>query len=259
VANLAPACVTLSTGQTTWTNQPAALTEFLGGTLYRAKCDLSLFDTARLCARVNAAGAVNAVLGVQYSTDEVTWTTLCSVGVGSTGTKAGAWATIPAAAQADVVLRLGGQSGDGVADPAFGLIALEMYNAGGTMERQGLADQIVANVYGLTRNWRDNATGYSAALTAGQTPQQVAAVMVADANEYIRRLGWMQTAFTNNAAVMGQALTDMGLTTAQAQALDAALTAVANHTKAADLSTAAAVNAEVTYILANVPNYARLW
>ena len=110
-----------------WTNMPAALTEFRALTIYRMKADLTNASSVRLVARQEVAGSANAQLRVQYALTEAgTWTDLCSVAVGLlTGVKAGAWSALPAAAKADVFLRLVGISGDGVADPSFGAIYLQ--------------------------------------------------------------------------------------------------------------------------------------
>jgi hypothetical protein len=68
-------------------------------------------------------------LNYKYSTNEAAWTDLCSVtlGTGTNATVKGDWTNIPAAVQnSDVVIRLVGVNGDGVADPTFGLITLQI-------------------------------------------------------------------------------------------------------------------------------------
>jgi len=66
-------------------------------------------------------------LRVQYSLDQTTWTDLpgTSVSISSTGLKVSTFTAVPAAAKADVFLRVVGQGGDGNADPAYGTTALE--------------------------------------------------------------------------------------------------------------------------------------
>lgn len=259
MASRTPIALTLASGVNSWTNQPAAQTEFLGLTHYRVKADLSDMDKVRLSARIVTAGVAGAVLGVQYSTDESTWLPLTSgASLASIGTAVSTWLDIPAGAKGDVFLRLGGQGGDAVADPAIGLVVLEMYGIP-TFERLGLVDQILSNVYGLIRNMRDNATGYKAQVTANVALATIAAVMVADANQYLLRIQWITDAFARSSVLMNAALGDMGLTTAQAVALRDTLQSVANHTKSATLTTGAQVNTEADFILANVPNYERLW
>lgn len=118
----------------TWTDMPSAVTEFLGSTAGRIKYDLTPFSQARLVVRMAAvAGAAGSELRVQYSTDDSTYTNYLD---GSTGpstvittnntTFAGAWVTIVAAARADVFLRVVGAGGDGVADPVFGTVVLQV-------------------------------------------------------------------------------------------------------------------------------------
>ena len=122
-----PAKTTLATGTNTWTNQPAALTEFLGLTVHRVKIDLTDVDKIRLDARVNTAGVSGSVLFLQYSTDESAWSTLTinQISMTATGTKATAWEDIPAGARGDVFVRIAGQSGNGTADPVIGNVILE--------------------------------------------------------------------------------------------------------------------------------------
>jgi hypothetical protein len=112
-----------------WTDMPAAETEFLGSTPRRLWLNLRGLQ-CRLVVRIGANPAASgAALKVQYSTDEAAWTDLCSVtlGTGTYVTVKGDWTNIPADVQnSDVVIRLVGVNGDGVADPAFGLITLQI-------------------------------------------------------------------------------------------------------------------------------------
>jgi hypothetical protein len=116
-----------------WTDMPAALTDFLGitNTTVRHKLDLTAATQVRLVARMATAGSVNAELRMQYSTDESTWlymdgSTGPLVNVGAAGTRAGSWVNLVAGAKADVFLRLQGINGDGVADPQFGDVTLQV-------------------------------------------------------------------------------------------------------------------------------------
>lgn len=125
------------TAGATWTDMPAALTEFNGATSGRKRVDLRPFNFARLSANVGAtAGAANAILQVQYSLDDgSTWAyidglTTTSGGpqapVGSTNsgtakTNAGPWVAIVAAAKVEgALIRLVGLTGDGTVDPVLG-------------------------------------------------------------------------------------------------------------------------------------------
>ena len=103
---------------------PLALTELFGLNHRRIKVDLSDVDKIRLSVRVSTVGSTNAVLFLQYSTDESAWSTLTSNltlnGVAST--RVSPWESIPAGAKGDVFIRVVGQGGDGVADPVLGNI-----------------------------------------------------------------------------------------------------------------------------------------
>lgn len=115
-----------------WSSQPVALTEFLGDIIHRLKIDLTnLFTQARLIVNVAAAGATNAELRVQYSTDQSSWYYLDDlagprVSLKGTGIKVSDWITLTIGAKADVFLRLVGIDGNDVANPAFGLIAVQV-------------------------------------------------------------------------------------------------------------------------------------
>jgi len=111
-----------------WTNMPAALTEFSGTTRLRFKYNLTSASQARIIVRIETAPFANAKIKAQYSLDETTWLDLCSVTMPATGAKTniGNWTDIPAKAQDDVFIRLAGQDGDGVADPTFTTICLQV-------------------------------------------------------------------------------------------------------------------------------------
>ena len=111
-----------------WTNMPAAETEFRGIAHIRTKVDLTNASQSRVTVRIGNAPIANAKIKVQYSTDESTWVDLCSVTMPATAftTNIGAWTDAPAGAKADVFLRIVGIDGDGVVDPSFGLITLQV-------------------------------------------------------------------------------------------------------------------------------------
>lgn len=115
----------------TWTDMPSALTEYVGSTAGRVKFDLAAVTQARVYCRISTAGAAAAEVRVQYSTDESTWSYLDgsagpTLAINTTGTLAGAWVTLAAAARADVVLRFVGISGDAAADPVFANFGLHV-------------------------------------------------------------------------------------------------------------------------------------
>lgn len=115
-----------------WTDMPAALTTFLGAAWIMTKADLAYYSQARLVANVVAVGFAGSKLRPQYSLDAASWASLCdSDGATVTDLSPGgilvsAWGTIASVARADVFLRLVGLDGDGVADPSFGTIMLQV-------------------------------------------------------------------------------------------------------------------------------------
>ena len=126
-----PICITLwmDVAFAAWTNMPAAETEFRAVLNTRNKVDLTLASQARIVVCQGAAlPAAGAKLKVQWSTNYSTWYDLCEVTLIS-GTASqvavGAWTAVGTAA-GDKYIRLVGISGDGVADPNFGLITLQV-------------------------------------------------------------------------------------------------------------------------------------
>lgn len=123
--------IAMSTENTTWVNQPSAVTEFLGQTYLRTKLDLTGKTQVRLTARVLTVGNTNAQLRLQWSTDESTWYYFSDVGVNpyvlidSLGTNVSSWVSMQENAKDDVFIRLVGANGDGVKDPQFGLITCQ--------------------------------------------------------------------------------------------------------------------------------------
>lgn len=124
-----------------------------------------------------------------------------------------------------------------------------------TFEQLGVMNQVINNLYGLINDMRDNAQGY---ITNAANPG-IPAIMVADANQYIRRLNWLVNLGQRNLTMLTNALAIFGFTVNQANNLVNSLLAVANHTVAAAPQNSDQVTTEANYILANVPNYERLW
>jgi archaellum component FlaF (FlaF/FlaG flagellin family) len=121
----------------TWTNMPAAVTEFDSIALFRTRIDLTDMTEWRIFHRsTSGAGTAACVIGAQYSTNGgATWNGLDN-GVGGSistsqtscnlaGDFISAWTPLDIPAQADVFLRVVGAGGDGVADPPFGRIQLQ--------------------------------------------------------------------------------------------------------------------------------------
>jgi hypothetical protein len=115
----------------TWTDMPAALTEFEGATRTRQHVDLSGYLKARLVVNVVTAGAANAKLRIQYSTDLTNWYYLDgvsepSVNIGTAVIQTSSWINLVDAAKTDVYLRIVGLDGDGTTDPRFASIILQV-------------------------------------------------------------------------------------------------------------------------------------
>lgn len=132
-AAMANASLTLrAAGATQWASMPAALTELFAGTPNRARIDLSGgFTQARVLVRMTTAGAANAEIRIQYSTDESTWDYLdASSGPGanigtSAGLKTSSWVNLTANAKADVYIRGVGINGDGATGPFIGQVIVQ--------------------------------------------------------------------------------------------------------------------------------------
>jgi len=132
-----PVSYTFVGGATTWTNKPSALTELIGNVNRRQTIDLTNATQFRIILDVQTAGVnSSSVIGVQYSTDGgTTWNGLDNGTAGSnstvtladnpTGSKVSAWTNLAASAKADVLVRIAGSGGDGVADPVYNIIAVQ--------------------------------------------------------------------------------------------------------------------------------------
>lgn len=107
---------------------------FAGNTNRRRAADLTGRTQARISGTITVAGAAGWTLAVQYSTDGGTgWAYLdgvdgakVAIGVTTTTFLAGAWAPIAAAARRDVILRVVGVGGNGVATPTVAHISVEL-------------------------------------------------------------------------------------------------------------------------------------
>lgn len=113
-----------------WQNMPAALTELFGNAAQEQQADLTFCTQARLIVNVSTAGFAGSGLRAQYWTGAA-WAYLDgSAGpeciLTSTGLIVSSFVTLAAGAKADVKLRIVGINGDGIVDPVFGVIALEV-------------------------------------------------------------------------------------------------------------------------------------
>ncbi len=121
-----------SGSNTTWNNQPSAVTELFGLTRYRAMIDLSRATRVRASVMVMVAGFAGSTIHFEYSLDAgSTWDYLDGVSgpvsaIDALGLATSAWVAVDAPALADVLIRPAGAGGNGIVDPSFGLLALEI-------------------------------------------------------------------------------------------------------------------------------------
>lgn len=82
-----------------------------------------------------------------------------------------------------------------------------------TIEQFILLQQILQNLSNLRKNMRENALEYKNSITVGKSFTEVKNVMLADANEYLRRLKWIAdiTINTTNKQKVDAMMTTLGL------------------------------------------------
>lgn len=123
--------------QQAWTNKALALQEFLNTNQRRLTIDMTNATQFRIISDVTVQGVAASVTGIQYSTDGgTTWRGLDNGNSGSnstvtvsdlgTGSKVSAWTNLAIGVSADVLVRIAGSGGDGVADPAFSNISIQL-------------------------------------------------------------------------------------------------------------------------------------
>lgn len=125
--------VMVSNTTATFTNQPAAETEYLNGTQSRTRVDLASVTQARFKLRVATASTVGgAKLYPKYSTDDSAFAELAStatqldIAIDSTGTKETSWVNVATGAKVNsAILSVFGSGGDGAADPVMGNVLVE--------------------------------------------------------------------------------------------------------------------------------------
>jgi hypothetical protein len=112
---------------TDWTNMPAAETVFLGTGRFYIKADLTNFTQTRLIVWVQTAGSSGSKLRLKYY--NAGWQDIAASSGTDVPIDAGApdlflssWVNLVAGAKADVSIGVYGAGGDGVADPAFGVM-----------------------------------------------------------------------------------------------------------------------------------------
>lgn len=120
-----PQTISLVGSTTTWADMPAGPAELVGS--IRFQMDLSRVDSVCLSGRLTAAGTAEAVCWASYSLDQNAFAALSdTVSMAVAGTKYSGWQAIPAAARTLVYISLHGQGGDGVADPTWGNLKLQV-------------------------------------------------------------------------------------------------------------------------------------
>lgn len=113
----------------TWSNMPVFLTELYSRTINRVKADLTNFTKHRLMVNIQTAGTDDAILKVQYSLDFIGqfFDTGAEIPLNLGQTLAVSdWIDIPTGAKTDVYLRIVGLYGDGIVDPSFGTITIQV-------------------------------------------------------------------------------------------------------------------------------------
>ena len=127
---------TISIGQT-WTDMPASATIYGGSGNNIQAADLTLASQARLCVRFGSVpGVAGSKLIAKYSANYTqTAASYSDLGVSEISVPAdngansyfkSAWIDIAALARADVFITVIGTGGDGVTDPTFGNVKIEI-------------------------------------------------------------------------------------------------------------------------------------
>lgn len=118
------------TAGVTWLAQPAATTELLGLTQFRTKLDLSGYDEVRLNAIVATVGLSGSTLSVQYAEDCSSWADISAtnptVALDATSMKTSVWQKLAANAKDDVCLRIVGTGGNGILNPVFNSLNVQL-------------------------------------------------------------------------------------------------------------------------------------
>jgi hypothetical protein len=118
----------IQSGPVTWTNQPAADTEFTGTP--RTIVDLTNARQFRFVMRAAVAGFAGSDCRVQYSATDAGVYANLDGGAGpelaiTATTQASAWTDIVAGARADIFLRVMCKQGNGIVDPQFRTLKID--------------------------------------------------------------------------------------------------------------------------------------
>jgi len=124
-SDIVPECITLIGAVMVWNNMPDAVTELPYA--HRLYYDFSNADSIRYGFRLAAAGTDSAELWFEYAADEWTWATLTdTISLASAGTVYSDWTAIPEGAKGDQFVRIVGHNGDGIEDPSFRVINIQL-------------------------------------------------------------------------------------------------------------------------------------
>jgi hypothetical protein len=127
-----------------------------------------------------------------------------------------------------------------------------------SIEASYIGQQLKDNIGRMVSNMRDNATQYKSDVASARlTVAQVAVIMVADADEFLRRIQLIVDLATRNNTKYQAALTSNGWPGSEVNSLRTTLVGSCDHVKAASLTTQAEIEAEADAILATVPIFER--
>jgi len=129
-----------------------------------------------------------------------------------------------------------------------------------TFEEYKLAADAAHNLEGLRRDMRSNANGYIRDLN-NRSLTELATVMTQDANEYLRRIGWV-TRLTGDATLRAKlvnGLTALGLTVTEGQNSVAELRTAAQNLRDVVKTTSLDITAAANAVLAAVSSHETVW
>jgi hypothetical protein len=127
-----------------------------------------------------------------------------------------------------------------------------------TLQDHFLATQIIQNLGRLAPNMQDNAAAYKAN-AKGKSAAALATEINADMDEFLRRIGWIESLATRNLSQMTASLQALGITVASANADKNAMKNAATAMKAATKTTQAEINTASDTMMAAVPTYERIF
>ena len=115
------------------------------------------------------------------------------------------------------------------------------------------------NLEGLRRDMIANAEEYKARLTDGATAPEVQALIIANNEQYKKRLGWVKDLYDNHTTAFTTALKAIGITIAHTLAIYQELKAITEATDTADLTTEAKITGASNWVLNNLDSHLTIW